>query len=110
MSVRYKKREPSVIRGVCVRCNNYPQTTMGGGKYRPLCSSCHKARHNQRGQSYKLFKKEVCECCGFIPTHACQLDVDHINGDHGNSEEWNLQTLCANCHRLKTHLNGDTKN
>lgn len=44
----------------------------------------------------------VCECCGFIPEDMCQLDVDHIDGDHQNNCVTNLQTLCANCHRLKT--------
>lgn len=40
--------------------------------------------------------------------HHCQLDVDHIDGNHSNNKLSNLQTLCANCHRLKTHLAGDT--
>jgi 5-methylcytosine-specific restriction endonuclease McrA len=36
------------------------------------------------------------------------LDVDHIDGDRFNNDPANLQTLCANCHRLKTHLAGDS--
>jgi 5-methylcytosine-specific restriction endonuclease McrA len=35
------------------------------------------------------------------------LDVDHKNGDKKDNREINLQTLCANCHRLKTFLNKD---
>lgn len=61
------------------------------------------------GKYYKLHKKSACERCNFIPEHLCQLDVDHIDGDHSNSEPSNLQTLCANCHRLKTKLNGDNR-
>lgn len=56
---------------------------------------------------YLKFKKPFCEICNFVPVHSCQLDVDHINGDHYNNEESNLQTLCANCHRLKTYMNKD---
>lgn len=52
-------------------------------------------------------KKDVCEICGFIPVHRVQLDVDHIDGNKKNNEPANLQTLCANCHRLKTYLNSD---
>lgn len=52
--------------------------------------------------SYQKFKKDICEACGFIPVDKCQLDVDHIDGNHENNDESNLQTLCANCHRLKT--------
>lgn len=51
---------------------------------------------------YRRNKKKICEKCGFIPQHKCQLDVDHIDGNHNNNSENNLQTLCANCHRLKT--------
>lgn len=57
--------------------------------------------------AYRRHKKGECELCGFIPIHSCQLDVDHIDGNHGNNEVSNLQTLCANCHRLKTYLNRD---
>lgn len=59
---------------------------------------------------YKKFRKDHCEQCGFIPEHMCQLDVDHIDGDKLNHDKSNLQTLCANCHRLKTYVNKDWKN
>lgn len=58
---------------------------------------------------YKAFKKDHCEKCGFVAKHLCQLDVDHIDGDSANDDPTNLQTLCANCHRLKTYLNKDFK-
>lgn len=68
----------------------------------------HKRSKWKRGtltpsKGYRRFKKEVCEACGFIPEHKCQLDVDHIDGNHKNHDPKNLQTLCANCHRLKTY-------
>jgi 5-methylcytosine-specific restriction endonuclease McrA len=52
-------------------------------------------------------KKTYCELCGFKAEHSCQLDVDHVDGDHSNNNPDNLQTLCANCHRLKTFMNKD---
>ena len=51
---------------------------------------------------YRDFKLTYCEHCGFIAKHPCQLDVDHIDGNHKNDDPSNLQTLCANCHRYKT--------
>lgn len=66
-----------------------------------------KVRINKR--KYIVHKKSICEQCGFIPEHSCQLDVDHIDGNHNNNDLSNLQTLCANCHRLKTFLNKDWK-
>ncbi len=58
---------------------------------------------------YIRHKKDHCEKCGFIAEHKCQLDIDHIDGNHSNNDVTNLQTLCANCHRLKTYLNEDWK-
>lgn len=55
--------------------------------------------------AYKRFKKDCCERCGFIPEDPCQLDVDHKDGNHKNHDPNNLQTLCANCHRLKSKQN-----
>jgi HNH endonuclease len=53
------------------------------------------------------FKKNTCEMCGFIPLDLCQLDVDHKDGNRNNNSLENLQTLCANCHRLKTKTSRD---
>ena len=53
-----------------------------------------------KGGQYKQHRKLKCEECGFIPKHKCQLDVHHKDGNHSNDDIKNLQTLCANCHRL----------
>lgn len=66
----------------------------GNKTYRDRCTSCK--RKGRRD------KKDHCERCGFIPEDPCQLDVDHINMHPWDNESVNLQTLCANCHRLKT--------
>jgi 5-methylcytosine-specific restriction endonuclease McrA len=56
---------------------------------------------------YSIHKKDSCEACGFVPELSLQLDVDHIDGNNSNNDPDNLQTLCANCHRLKTYRNKD---
>lgn len=123
---KYRKQESSLIRGICVLCKKNPQKTKGGGKFKPLCSSCDKRefspasmeRRRKATQSLRnkkqrrpyLFiytKGPLCEACGFIPEHSCQLDVDHIDGSKLNTAPDNFQTLCSNCHRLKTYKNGD---
>jgi hypothetical protein len=56
-------------------------------------------------KKYRRHVKEKCIRCGFIPEDTCQLDVDHIDGNHKNNDANNLQTLCSNCHRIKTKIN-----
>ncbi len=87
----------------CKLCNSFAISsgiTHGKRRYKNYCSRHHRARYKQ--DFYPKHKGLTCSFCGFIPVHMCQLDVDHIDGDHTNNEITNLQTLCANCHRLKT--------
>jgi|SRR3990167_11185116 len=93
----------------------------GERQYRSKCYGCiwrakSPEQRRKRNLSWTVgkrpwlrFRKDRCEFCGFIPVHLCQLDVDHKDGNKKNNEQANLQTLCANCHRLKTQLNQDWK-
>lgn len=71
----------------------------GRKRWKSRCVTCIKF-----GQKVKDTK---CSRCGFIAEDSIQLDVDHIDGNPSNNHESNLQTLCANCHRLKTKRNDD---
>tara|TARA_Y100000310_G_scaffold268895_1_gene281788 strand:+ start:1055 stop:1579 length:525 start_codon:yes stop_codon:yes gene_type:complete len=60
---------------------------------------------------YKKYRKKYCEnidgrlgyvCDAIIIDYEYQLEVDHIDENHNNNDPDNLQTLCANDHRLKT--------
>jgi hypothetical protein len=64
----------------------------------------HKVSH---WRPYSVHRKDKCEICGFVPISVTQLDVHHIDGNHHNNEPTNLQTLCANCHRLVTWVEGN---
>jgi len=113
------KRESQYIQGICVICDKNKQTKRGidpktgNPIYRNVCSSCFRRSKGIPIGRKKLthqFRKTICEACGFIPIHICQLDVDHIDGNHDNNNSDNFRTLCANCHRLKTFLNKDWEN
>ena len=77
------------------------------------CQKCHKGGSNRPG--IKQFKKDYCEnidgrlgfICDSTIQHPCQLDVDHKDGNRWNNIPENGQTLCKNCHCLKTKMNGD---
>lgn len=68
-----------------------------------LCSPCDKARYGDKSvRKYRASVSCVCARCGFSSEFPVQFDIDHVDGDHGNDSPENLETLCANCHRLKT--------
>ncbi len=53
-----------------------------------------------------LFEKYHCSCCkcGWNKVHPktkkVPLEVNHIDGNHKNNKEVNLELLCPNCHSL----------
>ena len=97
--------------GVCQICgpvkikNRYRKRKNGSESYR--CAKLYLRDKKSLKRPYRKHVKNICEMCGFVPQHQCQLDVDHIDGNKKNSNPSNLQTLCANCHRLKTFINRD---
>ena len=71
-----------------------------------LCGGFRQARWNRSGIKRKSYRRRLdtcCKRCGFIALDPIQLDIHHIDGNHGNNSLDNLQTLCANCHRLVTY-------
>jgi predicted HNH restriction endonuclease len=59
-------------------------------------------RSAARRKAYRKHVGDRCERCGFEPEDLCQLDVHHLDGNHANNASTNLQTVCANCHRVIT--------
>lgn len=117
-----EKPEARNIRGICVTCKKNPQKKYNGKEsYLAECGNCNSKRYERsdarkkrlkndairakiRKRPYRYAVGDKCEKCGFIPEHKCQLDVDHIDENHSNNDPSNFQTLCANCHRLKSYL------
>ena len=103
-----KPQQQSQERGLCCVCDKNKQavaakTVLGYTRYSKYCSSCAKNRYGDFSKSKTLWKikKPHCERCGFIADDPCQLDVHHIDRNNKNNNQSNLQTLCANCHRLE---------
>lgn len=55
---------------------------------------------------HRKLKEIGCECTATI-FHIAQLSVDHINGDHHDDRDENHQTLCHNCHKIKSLYSKD---
>lgn len=107
---------PSCSIGDCcnpVKYNGY--NVDGTRRYHKMCSQHCKNKYKDSWKpevwpqkTYgEYLKLPYCEYCGFTAEHTCQLDVDHKDGNHQNNSLDNLQTLCANCHRLKTWKHKD---
>ena len=62
---------------------------------------CQKAKQQRNHKSAKKNGKRKF----YGRAYPCQMDIDHIDGNHKNDNKENLQALCANCHRLKSKKN-----
>jgi hypothetical protein len=82
-------------------------------KRRKKCPKHHRSEYGMLNWDYKKYRKTYCEnidgrlgfvCSSVIVESAWewQLDADHINGDHDDNREENIQTLCKCCHPIKT--------
>jgi 5-methylcytosine-specific restriction endonuclease McrA len=61
-------------------------------------------RQNHFYRVVSQHKAGKCQSCGWKPPLRAALDLDHIipRSKGGSDDPTNLQTLCPNCHRLKT--------
>lgn len=94
------------IKGLC-NCGNQQESkgrVKGKQVFGRFCTSCRKESYRMK---FLIKTSLICNMCGFKAKHKIQMDVDHIDGNHTNNDESNLQVLCANCHRLKTYVNKD---
>ena len=95
-------------RDLCACGNPTESNGIVNGKrtYKRVCTSCRAKRR----EGLTALKKAYCEACGFVAEWRGQFDLDHVDGNHHNDDPDNLQTLCVNCHRLKTHRSRDHLN
>jgi len=92
---------------ICGTVKIYSSGKNTAGDIKWKCSARLKLENNIKKNPWFKYKKDYCEKCGFVAENKCQLDVDHIDGNNENNNVLNYQTLCANCHRLKTWQNKD---
>lgn len=97
--------------GDCAHCGRVRLKKAGNGwrcynKYREQNSEwLHSEAHKDARRDYRRHKKDFCERsqCSSTIEDIAQLDIHHRDNDHDNNNPSNLETLCANCHRL-AHL------
>lgn len=76
---------------------NYCQNSRGEAVWVDPDTGEHKPLHEH---------PRVLTCTATI-TDQSMLSVDHISGDKTNNNPENLQTLCHNCHSVKTNISKD---
>ena len=96
---RLSEIDADARRAVCSVCGPASIRSNGAGRGWK-CNWYRNAHRRERRKPYVVHKGDQCEECGFLPRHPRQLDVHHLDGDHSNNDPSNLQTICANCHRL----------
>ncbi len=112
-------------------CDNTLTIYKGTGS-KTLCEQHQRTQREYGGfaridRKYTFWKKDFCECCGHKPIENIRLvkmpepmksvlamrllQVDHIvpgkSKKDRNDHPSNIQTLCGDCHQLKTLINGD---
>lgn len=111
--------------GVCAVCGPVETARRKSKRESPdgYAYSCAVKRSEERGRekgvgvnrskisgrqisAYRKHKRQTCERCGFVPVHPIQLDVHHRDFNHCNNTIENLETVCANCHRLDHWVHG----
>lgn len=100
-----KMIETQKPRPQCISCETRPampsrKNRAGIQLYFKFCASCARKAYGKQKIPYRKSKKPHCERCGFVAADKSQLDVHHRDGNNKNNDPGNLETLCANCHRL----------
>jgi hypothetical protein len=72
----------------------------GFKKWHKYCTECSKVAYNPK-LGYLRHKSDTCECCSFKSVDKCQLDIVYKDSNRKNKDISNIQTLCANCSRLR---------
>jgi len=104
--------DTDLLIGWCSICQNLVKIRKSkvnkiSGEIYWVCYNRYRDSNNRYSKPWRLHKGDVCEECGFVPKHSCQLAVDHIDGDKANNTPENYQTLCHNCHTYKTYMKQD---
>lgn len=60
----------------------------------------------ERGRPYRC---ALCGNSGVWLDQPLRLEIDHIDGDYHNNEDWNLRFLCANCHSQTDNFAGRSR-
>lgn len=130
MKVKRDKRQGKPAAGLVVQtrpkcanlqCHN-PTSKKGKHRdgwiiWRAYCSACHQANRGLQSYAPEVVpvRKDYCEnidgrlgeVCEAKNLRPFQFDLDHVDGNKENTAPENLQTLCKNCHALKTMQEGD---
>ena len=81
-----------------------------------VCQKHHQMKYGMGDWVYKIHRKKFCEnidgrlgfkCKAKIIDYEWQVDVDHKDGNSSNNDPKNLQSLCKNCHAIKTKQSQD---
>lgn len=101
---KYRKDGTPYFRKVCVKHHYKKLSSDHNMTVTSFVNSWHPSRRYRDMHCHNIDNRLGDGGCTATITWIGQLTVDHIDGDPNNNDPKNLQTLCRNCHDLKTHL------
>lgn len=116
--INHKKYAPVCVHPNCARLVDYHRmsTYKDDKTWRPKWKSFCELHRTVLRPEADAFKKSRGGCenrnaiygfpCGDPDTPS--LEIDHYDGNKYNNDQDNLLVVCANCHRRKTKMFGDT--
>lgn len=102
-----QKANKDGLHGTCKLCMNERTRLWFKNNQRvmtPTRRAKNRLKVKLRKRPYLKYRKDICRRCNFVAERVCQLTVDHIDKDRANNNVNNLQTLCHNCHNLKSYI------
>jgi 5-methylcytosine-specific restriction endonuclease McrA len=103
---RLKDKDVKNRKAFCLGCKKIVDLTLTKYGVFHCLNASRQQRNNRKDRLYrlKIYENKINECqrCKTKNEDYRFFDIHHIDRNHNNYNDDNLEILCPNCHRLET--------